>query len=104
MITELRQYQDEMERTLKPGVKPKYCAEKLVCEAVEILQPYTKNENHGTALNMGKIREEVGDLLFYVAAICSANGWELQDVANENIEKVRERHGDSYNGKGWYKT
>ena len=41
-------------------------------------------------------KKEVGDLLWFVAEYCTANGWELSEIAELNIEKLRARFPDGF--------
>lgn len=38
------------------------------------------------------IRENIGDTMWYVAMICNFFGWDLQEILEENIKKLRKRH------------
>ena len=42
---------------------------------------------------------EVGDLLWFVAEYCSANGWWLEDVCNANLNKLRKRYPDGFDAE-----
>jgi NTP pyrophosphatase (non-canonical NTP hydrolase) len=37
------------------------------------------------------IKENVGDTLWYAAMICNFFNWNLEEVLNENIEKLKKR-------------
>ena len=39
-----------------------------------------------------KLRKEIGDVLWYVAALSSELGLQMSDVARANIEKLADRH------------
>ena len=43
-----------------------------------------------------KLREELGDVLWYVAEAVSAMGWDLDSVARENIAKLRARYPEGF--------
>lgn len=43
------------------------------------------------------IRENLGDVLWYIAVICNFFNWNMEEVLNENIAKLRKR----YPGKGF---
>lgn len=36
-------------------------------------------------------RQEAGDILWQLAGLCSAMGWELEDIARGNLEKLASR-------------
>lgn len=37
------------------------------------------------------MRKEAGDILWNLSEICSLNGWSLQDIAQENLNKLADR-------------
>lgn len=38
---------------------------------------------------LDKFRDEAGDVLWYVALLCTAFGWSLEDVMSRNIDKLK---------------
>jgi len=42
------------------------------------------------------LREEIGDILWYLAAIIRAEGWEFEDIMEENINKLRKRYPEKF--------
>lgn len=40
-----------------------------------------------------KLEEEIGDLLWYILALCDVEGMNIQDIYNKNIQKLEERYG-----------
>jgi len=38
------------------------------------------------------IRENLGDTLWYIAAICNFYGWSMEDITAENIAKLQKRY------------
>ena len=57
-------------------------------------QTDTKNE----ALKDG-IKENLGDTMWYIAMICNFYGWNLEEVLEENIEKLKKRYPDGFTYK-----
>lgn len=47
-------------------------------------------------LDVKNLKEELGDLLWYVAEMCNALGFEMEDVMVANIAKLRARYPDKY--------
>ena len=45
------------------------------------------------------IKENLGDVLWYIAAICNFEGWKLEDVMQENIEKLKKRYPQGFTEK-----
>ncbi len=64
----------------------------LAGEAGEVANKVKKLLRDGvTPEAQDAIRAELGDVLWYVSAISSENGWSLADIAEENIDKLRSR-------------
>lgn len=38
-----------------------------------------------------KLAKELGDVLWYLSQICEDNGWQLGDIAADNIDKLESR-------------
>ncbi len=38
------------------------------------------------------IKENLGDTLWYLAMICNFYGWDLQEVLEQNVEKLKKRY------------
>ena len=45
------------------------------------------------------IKENLGDTMWYIAMICNHFGWDLQEVLNENIEKLNKRYPEGFTFK-----
>jgi NTP pyrophosphatase (non-canonical NTP hydrolase) len=102
MINELDEYQQEAIKTSKPmSVENmnKYCTIKICEESGEIASIVGKHYYHNKELNLDKLKEECGDLLWYLANITQANGFSLSEIATYNIQKLRKRHGEKYNSE-----
>ena len=50
----------------------------------------------GHNFNFAQEKSEVGDLLWFIAELCTARGWKLEDVMRENIDKLRARYPDGF--------
>lgn len=95
-------YQKQSARTLVS--QPKYMTreERLVLalglagEAGEAVDHIKKVEGHGHPLVANALTSELGDVLWYVAAIASAYGLNLGDVAAMNVAKLRARYPEGF--------
>jgi NTP pyrophosphatase (non-canonical NTP hydrolase) len=67
-------------------------------EAGDVAGCIKKTFSHGDNQNSG-IRENLGDTLWYIAMICNYFGWDLEDVLDENIKKLRERHPNGFSSE-----
>lgn len=99
MIKELNEYQKEAAKTLKEMSQEetvKYLAMKMCEESGEVISLVAKHYYHGKEFNLEKLKEELGDVCFYVANLANTYGVSLADIATENIDKLRARHGEKY--------
>ena len=62
-------------------------------EAAEIVKKYVF---HGHELDLGAVRKELGDVLWYIANLAETVGLSLEEVASFNLEKLKNRYGDSF--------
>lgn len=54
----------------------------------KLYQGHDFNEEHA--------KKEVGDLLWFIAEYCTANGWKLDEIAQMNIDKLKARYPDGF--------
>lgn len=66
----------------------------LAGEAGEAVDLVKKHLHHGHALDLERLKGELGDVLWYVAALADAAGLTLEEVAQHNVEKLRARYPD----------
>lgn len=94
----LDEYQTAAARTLNESLSQ---PEKLLDgaagaaeEAGEVLAHVRKHVFQKRDLDRRRLAEELGDLLWCVAAVAGAAGLSLDAIAHSNIEKLRARHPD----------
>lgn len=61
-------------------------------EAGEVADEIKKVIGHGHALDKDKLLKELGDVLWYIAALCNDLGADMSTVAAMNIEKLAKRY------------
>ena len=95
---ELNRYQRESRKTaLYPevGNNPIYPTLGLVGEAGEVADKVKKilRDNHGVFDEVSKesIKFELGDVLWYISQLSSELGYELEEVAHSNLQKLNSR-------------
>lgn len=94
----LDDYQHEAARTLaRPQPIPQsldraVMALGLAGEAGEVAELLKKNLGHGKPLAMDALTSELGDCLWYLAAIATQHGLTLDEVAAYNVAKLRARY------------
>lgn len=94
---QLDDYQAAAVATASPNIDATYLAAKLMIEAAEAAQPIIKRQYHGAALDFNALTEELGDVLWYVAALAHAYNLPLERIAALNLSKLAARHGTQYN-------
>ncbi len=65
-------------------------------EGGEIADYLKKVIYHGHPLDRDKLADELGDLLWYVAALATHTGLALGDIAQGNVDKLRKRYPDGF--------
>ena len=53
----------------------------------ELTKPFAKF----TSEDEVELRKEAGDILWQLSGLCSVMGWSLEDVAQENLDKLADR-------------
>jgi len=69
----------------------------LAGEAGEIADLFKKRLYHGHDIPTMQIIDELGDLMWYLAAIASLEGLSLNDIARANIDKLWRRYPNGFN-------
>lgn len=79
-----------------------YLALGLNGEAGEVAEIIKKNACHGIPINKEHLREELGDVLWYLTVLAEVNGLTLAEIAVGNIDKLKARypHGFVKRGNG----
>ena len=68
----------------------------LAGEAGEIAELVKKGVFHQHGLDHDKLFKELGDVLWYAAALCTKLGFDMEDVMQGNIAKLMRRYPDGY--------
>lgn len=63
-----------------------------VGEIHSLFQKYFQGHN----FTVDDLRKEVGDVAWMLAELCTANGWDMENVLQENIEKLKKRYPDGF--------
>lgn len=68
----------------------------LAGEAGEVADTIKKAVFHRHTLNRDELIKELGDVLWYVAALCTKIGVDMSEVMDRNIAKLRARYPEGY--------
>ena len=71
----------------------------LAGESGEVVDLIKKWAFHGHSLPTHKMREELGDVLWYLSDICSLLGYSLEAIARQNIAKLQRRYPDGFSSE-----
>lgn len=66
-------------------------------EAGELINMYKKSMFTGFDLDLEEVKNECGDVLFYISNLMSLYNIKLEDVLEGNVEKLRKRFPNGYN-------
>ena len=68
----------------------------LVGETGEVVELFKKRNYHGKQFTLEQLRDELGDVLYYVYAMCHEMMLDPEDVMQANIEKLAKRYPDGF--------
>jgi NTP pyrophosphatase (non-canonical NTP hydrolase) len=96
-------YQREAQRTATPNLALHEALTigglGIAGEAGEVADHIKKIVFHHHDLNREKLAEEMGDVLWYIALVCTALDISLGDVMEANIAKLRARYPDGWSAE-----
>lgn len=96
----LNEYQDLALRTAPQGTTPYHDLLHgglgVATEAGELLDVLKKHHAYAREIDRTNVREEIGDVLWYVALLCRSLGTDMETVAAINVAKLRARYPDKY--------
>ena len=90
----LDEYQDATNSSAKQYPTEKHFlmrAVELCEEAAEVAQLIKREVKHGEPFKLDYMREELGDVLWQVAALAADCGLSLDDIARANLTKLAAR-------------
>ncbi len=68
----------------------------IATEAGEVVDIYKKAMAYGKVIDPNHLREELGDLIWYIAHLAHIYGWSVEDLMQVNVNKLRARYGDRF--------
>lgn len=97
---DFKDYQMACERTAKQNVPAarrftEFCFG-LAGETGETIEVIKKHLFHGHELNKEMLKEELGDLMWYISTTATTADLDLEDIAENNINKLRKRYPDKF--------
>lgn len=96
------EYQNLAERTMNYALTDdqweSHALHGIASEVGEIHSIYQKFYQ-GHPLDRSHVKSEIGDLLWFVSELCTANGWILDDIAQANIDKLKKRYPEGFDAE-----
>ena len=68
----------------------------MVTEAGELADIFKKNLAYKKPIDWINAREEVGDIMWYLVNFCSMNGFDLEEILERNIAKLKARYPEKF--------
>lgn len=65
-------------------------------EVGELNDMIKKATFHGHTLNADHVKKEIGDIMWYIALMCDAFGFDMGEIAQMNIDKLIARYPDGF--------
>lgn len=65
-------------------------------ESGELVDAVKKHVIYGKPLDVANVREEIGDIMWYIALMCRTLDMSLEDLLQENIDKLAKRYPEKY--------
>lgn len=101
-LTEANEYQRLAARTinqkLNDNEKAYHALHGMIGEIGELHSIYQK-AYQGHSFDYDHAKKELGDLLWFVSEYCTANNWNLADVMQLNIDKLRARYPEGFDAE-----
>lgn len=94
-----KEYQVLAARTINEDLAPlgkeRHALHGMVGEIGEIHSLYQKIYQ-GHKFDDEHAKKELGDLMWFIAEYCTAKGWNLDDIMQMNIDKLRARYPEGF--------
>ena len=88
----LKEYQEFCKKGLRKGNNSNVFALGLGGETGEVLEVIKKSLRDEKPIDLSHLKEELGDVMWYVANLCSSYDLSLQNIIDENVDKLSKRY------------
>jgi NTP pyrophosphatase (non-canonical NTP hydrolase) len=97
---EIKEYQEQSSRTfaqIDNGVlDDMHMILGMQTEVAEIADAFKKSIAYNKPLDLTNVKEEIGDVMWYIANMCNIYGWDLRDIMQTNIDKLKARYPEKF--------
>ena len=100
---QIKEYQEKSTRTLNKELTIKESLSNMVFGIVgeigEVVDILKKHLYQGHDLDTDHIKEEIGDVMFYIVNLCTLLNIDMEDVLKINHDKLLKRYPDGFNSE-----
>lgn len=97
---DIKTYQSKTKRTLAnlptSFDNEMHMALGLVTEAGEFADVYKKALAYKKPIDYINLKEELGDMLWYISNFCNIMNWDMSDIMETNIKKLETRYPEKF--------
>lgn len=97
---EIQEFQEKSVRTLNTNLLPRESISNMCMgisgEAGEVIDHIKKNFYQGHELDKDHMKEELGDLMFYIVNLATMLDIEMVDVLQGNVDKLLKRYPNGF--------
>ena len=96
------EYQELASRTMNADLsrsdQGRHALHGMVGEIGELHSIYQKRYQ-GHSFDVDHAKKELGDLLWFVAEYCTSHDWEMEEIMQMNIEKLKARYPEGFSSE-----
>ncbi|MFN5538469.1 MAG: nucleoside triphosphate pyrophosphohydrolase family protein [Candidatus Melainabacteria bacterium] len=96
IVTESKNYAVVKDRFDEKNIRLLHALMGLTTEAGESLDALKKHLFYGKPLDEVNLKEEMGDLFWYLAIMADTLGVSFEEIQERNIEKLKARYGEKF--------
>jgi NTP pyrophosphatase (non-canonical NTP hydrolase) len=86
----------EVSRRLIDSARALHGCTGLCTEVGELYDALKKHVFYGKEIDPVNVKEEIGDIMWYVAILCDHYQISLEEIMQKNIEKLQQRYGGKF--------
>lgn len=68
----------------------------MLTEIGELTDAFKKQMAYNKDVDWVNVKEEIGDLMWYIAGFCNVNGFDLEEILEVNVKKLQARYPDKF--------
>jgi NTP pyrophosphatase (non-canonical NTP hydrolase) len=68
----------------------------MMTEIGELIDVYKKDLAYKKPIDIVNVKEEIGDIMFYIASFCRINNLNLDEIISTNVKKLESRYPERF--------